>query len=52
MVTHAANRGADIVFLAYQYSIQRSGCASTLIGTGKPSRLQSANQAAETEIDE
>lgn len=52
MVAHAANRGADIAFLANQYAIQRSGCATTLIGTGKISHLQSAVDAAEAEIDE
>lgn len=52
MVKHAASRGADIAFLANQYSIQRSGCATTLIGTGKVSHLQSAVKATEAEIDE
>lgn len=52
MVQHAAARGADIAFLANQYAIQRSGCATTLIGTGKISHLHSAVEAAEAEIDE
>jgi aryl-alcohol dehydrogenase-like predicted oxidoreductase len=52
MVAHAASRGADIAFLANQYAIQRSGCATTLIGTGKISHLRSAVNAAEAEIDE
>ncbi|MHC6594760.1 aldo/keto reductase [Arthrobacter sp. C152] len=52
MVAHAASRGADIAFIANQYSIQRSGCATTLIGTGKISHLRSAVEAAENDIDE
>ncbi|MFJ4172093.1 aldo/keto reductase [Paenarthrobacter sp. NPDC089714] len=52
MVAHAASRGADIAFIANQYAIQRSGCATTLIGTGKISHLRSAVNAIETEIDE
>lgn len=52
MVAHAASRGADIAFIANQYSIQRSGCATTLIGTGKISHLRSAVEAAEVAIDE
>jgi L-galactose dehydrogenase len=45
-------RGADVSFLANQYSIQRSGCATTLIGTSKQRHLDSAVAAAEQPIDE
>jgi L-galactose dehydrogenase len=44
--------GADVSFLANQYSIQRSGCATTLIGTTKQQHLASAMAAAEEPIDE
>jgi L-galactose dehydrogenase len=45
-------RGADVSFLANQYSIQRSGCATTFIGTAKQRHLDSAVAAAEEPIDE
>ena len=45
-------RGADVSFLANQYSIQRSGCATTLIGTAKQRHLDSAVAAVEEPIDE
>lgn len=45
-------RGADVSFLANQYSIQRSGCATTLIGTIKQQHLDAALTAAEEPIDE
>ena len=45
-------QGADVSFLANQYSIQRSGCATTLIGTAKQRHLDSAVAAAEEPIDE
>jgi L-galactose dehydrogenase len=44
--------GAEVSFLANQYSIQRSGCATTLIGTTKQRHLDSALAAAEKPIDE
>ena len=44
--------GADVSFLANQYSIQRSGCATTLIGTTKQQHLDSALAAADEPIDE
>lgn len=47
-VTH----GVDISFLANQFSIQRSGTATTLIGTVNPKHMDSAIAAAETPIDE
>jgi L-galactose dehydrogenase len=45
-------RGANVSFLANQYSVQRSGCATTLIGTAKQRHLDSAVAAAEEPIDE
>jgi aryl-alcohol dehydrogenase-like predicted oxidoreductase len=45
-------RGANVSFLANQYSIQRSGCATTLIGTAKQRHLDSAVAAAQEPIDE
>ena len=45
-------RGADIAFLANQFSIQRSGCPTTVIGTTKPHHLDSAVRAAAEPIDE
>ncbi len=47
-----ADRGVDISFLANQFSIQRSGAATTLIGTVKPHHLQSAVDAVDSPIDE
>jgi L-galactose dehydrogenase len=44
--------GANIAFVASQYSIQRSGCATTLIGTGRVANLESAVRAATTPIDD
>jgi L-galactose dehydrogenase len=44
--------GADISLLANQYAIQRSGCATTLIGTAQPAHLDQAVQAATLPIDE
>ena len=44
--------GADVAFLANQFAIQRSGCATTLIGTTKPHHLESAVRAASEPIDE
>lgn len=52
MVRLAAEHGADIAFLANQYAIQRSGTATTVVGAGKWSHVQSAIDAAETPIDE
>jgi L-galactose dehydrogenase len=47
-----AARGVDIAFVANQYSIQRSGCATTLIGTGKSRNLRSAVDAVDALIDD
>ncbi len=52
MAALCAARGADIAFVANQYSIQRSGCATTVIGTSKPDHLRSAAAAAATPLDE
>jgi L-galactose dehydrogenase len=47
-----AERGANISFLAHQFSIQRSNTPTTLIGTVNPGHLQSAIDAVDTPIDE
>ncbi|GAA0730723.1 aldo/keto reductase [Dactylosporangium roseum] len=49
---HCAERGADISFLANQFSIQRSGCPTTVVGTADLAHLTSAVEAADAEIDE
>jgi L-galactose dehydrogenase len=45
-------RGGDIAFLANQFSIQRSGAATTVVGTTKAQHLDSAIAAESTPIDE
>jgi aryl-alcohol dehydrogenase-like predicted oxidoreductase len=45
-------RGGDIAFLANQFSIQRSGAATTVIGTTKARHLDSAIAAEATPIDQ
>jgi aryl-alcohol dehydrogenase-like predicted oxidoreductase len=52
IVAECEQLGVDVSFLANQYSIQRSGCATTVIGTAKSHHLQSAIAAAEAPIDE
>jgi aryl-alcohol dehydrogenase-like predicted oxidoreductase len=52
MVSLCAEHGVDIAFVANQYSLQRSRCATTLIGTGKSHHLQSAVDALEEPLDE
>ena len=52
IVATCAELGADVSFLANQYAIQRSGCATTLVGTVKAHHLSSAVRAAETPVDE
>lgn len=47
-----AEAGVDVAFLANQFSIQRSGCPTTVIGTVNPRNLDSAVAAASTPIDE
>ena len=48
----AQSDGVDIAFVANQYSLQRSRCATTLIGTGKSRHLRSAVDALEEPLDE
>jgi L-galactose dehydrogenase len=47
-----AEAGADLAFLANQYSIQRTDCATTVIGTRSSAHLRSAAEAATAPIDE
>ncbi|WP_284744687.1 aldo/keto reductase [Amycolatopsis sp. RTGN1] len=47
-----AERGADIAFLANQFSIQRSGAATTVVGTTKAKHLDAAVAAEAAPIDE
>lgn len=52
MAAECRSRGVDIAFLANQYAIQRTGTATTVIGTTRLEHLQSAVDAASTPIDE
>lgn len=52
MVALCKQVGADIGRLANQYAIQRSGCATTVVGTAKPHHLDAAVDAATAPIDE
>src|SRR5262249_9050309 len=45
-------RGVDVSFLANQFSIQRSGCPTTVIGTTKPHHIDSAVRAVTEPIDD
>jgi aryl-alcohol dehydrogenase-like predicted oxidoreductase len=47
-----AGRGADIAFLANQFAIQRSGTATTVVGTTKARHLDAAIAAESAPIDE
>jgi aryl-alcohol dehydrogenase-like predicted oxidoreductase len=47
-----AEAGVNVSSLANQYSIQRSGCATTLIGTVNPRHLDDAVAAVDSPIDE
>jgi aryl-alcohol dehydrogenase-like predicted oxidoreductase len=47
-----SERGADIAFLANQFSIQRSGAPTTVVGTTKLKHLESAIAAEAEPIDE
>ncbi len=47
-----ADAGVDVAFLANQFAIQRSGCATTVVGTVNPRNLDSAVEAAAAPIDE
>ena len=52
MVAFCKQRGVDPAFIANQYAIQRSGCATTVVGVGKSKHLASAIAAVTTPIDE
>ena len=52
MIELCANRGVDIAFVANQFAVQRSGCATTLIGTAKSHHLRSAVDAVDAPLDE
>lgn len=52
MVAFCMQRGVDPAFVANQYAIQRSGCATTVVGVGKSKHLASAIEAVSTPIDE
>ncbi|TNC19266.1 aldo/keto reductase [Amycolatopsis alkalitolerans] len=47
-----AKRGVDVAFLANQFSIQRSGAATTVVGTTNAKHLDSAIAAESSPIDE
>lgn len=52
MAEICAEAGKDISELANQYALQRSGCATTLVGTAKAGHLDAAIKAANTPIDD
>lgn len=52
MVELCEEAGQDITQIANQYAIQRSGCATTVVGTTRAQHLDAALQAASTPIDE
>lgn len=52
MVALCAGRGVDVAFVANQYAIQRSGCATTLIGTARSRHLRSAVDAVDAPLDD
>lgn len=52
MVAFCKQRGVDPAFIANQYAIQRSGCATTVVGVGKSRHLASAIAAVSTPIDD
>lgn len=52
MVELCEEAGQDITHIANQYAMQRSGCATTVVGTTKPTHLEAAIKAATTPIDE
>lgn len=49
---HCRDRGVDLGFLANQFSIQRSRCPTTLVGTTNAEHLATAVRAANEPIDE
>lgn len=52
MAEECRRRGVDIAHLANQYAIQRSGAATTVVGTTNSAHLRSAIDAADAPIDE
>ena len=52
MVELCRKRGVDLAFIANQYAIQRSGCATTVVGVGRSRHLSSAVEAVSAPIDE
>lgn len=52
MVELCKRRGVDPASIANQYAIQRSGCATTVVGVGKSKHLASAIEAVSTPIDD
>lgn len=52
MVALCKARGVDAAFVANQYAIQKSGCATTVVGVGKSRHLASAIDAVSAPIDE
>jgi L-galactose dehydrogenase len=52
MVAFCKERGVDLAFIANQDAIQRSGCATTVVGVGKSKHLASAIEAVSTPIDD
>ena len=52
VVDMCRQRGVDVAFLANQFSIQRSGCPTTVVGTTKPHHLDSAVRAVSEPIDD
>ncbi|MEP0322736.1 aldo/keto reductase [Bauldia litoralis] len=51
MIALGKQRGVDLAFIANQYAIQESGCATTVVGVGKSRHLASAVDAVSTPID-
>lgn len=52
MAAECRRHGANIAFLANQYAIQRSGAATTVVGTTRLPHLRDAVEAATSPIDE
>jgi L-galactose dehydrogenase len=52
MVAFCKERGVDPAFVANQYAIQKSGCATTVVGVGKSRHLASAIEAVSTPLDD
>ena len=52
VVALCEREGVDVARLANQYSIQRSGAVTTVIGTRKPANVRAAVEAASEPVDE